>query len=153
VTYCAWTSQTSGIWRLAVCEVNPKVVKKPATSTFGIENFSISVILFLHRRKETQMGQSFLCFCTTSRQSRMEVAVHFYMFLTSRVFGVERSSVRLWFFTPLYQTDIKLWISHDWYRFSGNGWRFCWCQESTLALSQRSQKFYWFNRKCLKTQL
>ena len=113
VTYCGWTSQTSGIWRRAVCEVNPKVVEEPATSTFGIENFSISVILFLHRRKETWMGQSFLCFCTASRQSRMEVAIHFYIFLTSRLFGVGRSTVRLYLLTPLYPTDSKLGISHD----------------------------------------
>jgi len=93
------------------------------------------------------MGQSFLCLCTASRERRMEVAFQFYIFLTSSVFGVERSAVRLCFFTPLYPTDTKLGISHDWYRFSGDGWSFCWCQESTLALSQRSRKFYWFNSR------
>jgi hypothetical protein len=44
----------------------------------------------------------------TGAQNRM--AVQFYIFLTSTVFGVERSRVRLCLFTPLYPTDSKLGI-------------------------------------------
>jgi hypothetical protein len=113
VIYCAWTSQTSDVWRRAICEVNPKVVEEPATSTFGIEHFSISTTIFLHRRKETRMGQSFLCLCTASRERRMEVVVQFYIFLTSRVFGVESSTVRLCFFTPLYPTASLEYLTTD----------------------------------------
>jgi CRISPR/Cas system CMR-associated protein Cmr3 (group 5 of RAMP superfamily) len=111
-------------------------VEEPATSTFGIENFGISVILFIHRKKETWSGQSFLSLCRAPQERRKGVAVQFHIFLTSRVFGVERSAVRLCFFTQLYTTDSKLGTSQGWYRFSDDGWIFCWCQESTLALSQ-----------------
>lgn len=98
------------------------------------------------------MGQSFPCFCTVPRGCRTEEAVQFHIFLTSRVFEVERSTIRFCFFTPLYPNDSKLGASHYWYRFNGDGSSICWYQESTFSPSQRRQKFYWFSSRWAKAE-
>jgi hypothetical protein len=69
------------------------------------------------------------------------MVVQFHIFLNSRVFGVESSTVQFCFFTPLYPTDSKLGTSHVWYRFNGDGSSICWYQESTFFQSQRRQNF------------